>query len=83
MVAARSGALPEIVRDEQDGALFTPGDTRDAAHAIMQLFDPAYRPSAVDLQARATQYSPQKHATALLAVYAVAGAEARILTKTP
>jgi glycosyltransferase involved in cell wall biosynthesis len=34
VVAARAGALPELVTDDQNGYLFAPGDASTAAHAL-------------------------------------------------
>ena len=44
MVAARSGAFPELIEDGRTGLLFTPGDADDLARALERLLtDPGLR----------------------------------------
>ena len=44
VVAARSGAFPELVEEERTGLLFAPGDARDLADALARrVGDPALR----------------------------------------
>jgi glycosyltransferase involved in cell wall biosynthesis len=44
VVAARAGALPELIEDGDNGLLFRPGDARDLAEKILTLLgDPALR----------------------------------------
>ena len=47
VVAARSGACPEIVDDPRVGRLFEPGDAADLARAIGEALDLAADPETV------------------------------------
>ena len=48
VVAARSGACPEIVDDERVGRLFEPGDPRDLARALGEALELAADPATAD-----------------------------------
>jgi glycosyltransferase involved in cell wall biosynthesis len=80
VVAARHGALAELVEDGVTGALFEPGDAADLAAAVERL---AARPgelAAMRRNARAefeAKYDPARNAVALLRIYAGAVARAR------
>jgi len=71
-VAARIGALPELVRDGRTGLLFNPGDADDLARAMRQLWDDPELCRQTGAQARrdvAERFSPNAYCERLLAAY--------------
>lgn len=68
VIAARIGALPEYVEDEQNGLLFTPGDAADLRAKMMRLID---NPSLVaEMSARTRPPATlNAHVEALLDTY--------------
>jgi glycosyltransferase involved in cell wall biosynthesis len=71
VVAARIGALPELVEHEASGLLATPGDaTAFAALTRRALEDPAAERWADEARRRIAQAcDPRRHVEGLLAVY--------------
>lgn len=70
VVGARIGGIPELLRDEVDGLLFTPGDPDALATALRRLdemdLEAAGAAARADVLAR---FSPEAHLAALLATY--------------
>jgi glycosyltransferase involved in cell wall biosynthesis len=72
MVAPRLGGLPEVVRDGQNGRLFTPGNCDELAAAIDELFsspDTLDRMAAKSAEMAAGEFSWKKSAEEHLRVY--------------
>lgn len=71
-VAARIGALPEVVRDGMTGLLFEPGDADDLAAKLNALADGYARAAAMGREGRRlaeTEYAPGLHLGRLHRVY--------------
>jgi glycosyltransferase involved in cell wall biosynthesis len=72
VIAARLGALAEVVEEETTGLLFEPGSAEDLAHALARL---AASPElAVTLgrnarRAYESRFSPEETTRRLLAIY--------------
>ena len=58
VLAARAGALPEIVREDQNGCLFEPGDAVQAAARMKEM---ASRPEALLEMGRASRRLVEQH----------------------
>lgn len=72
IVASRIGAIPELVADEQDGLLFTPGDSRDLAEKLGRLLDDEQLARRLGKSGRAKaerEWSPEVHYQRLSVVY--------------
>jgi glycosyltransferase involved in cell wall biosynthesis len=77
VIGTRSGAIPEIVRDRENGLLVDPGSTRELRSAIAELVrDPALRARLGEQAARTARcFSPERERQAWLDVYRSALAE--------
>lgn len=70
-VASKVGGIPDIVRDDETGLLFPPGDDEALADRLARLRDPALRQTlAKQASRRLANYSPDAMANAYLALYA-------------
>jgi glycosyltransferase involved in cell wall biosynthesis len=69
VIASRIGGLPEIIKDGENGLLFTPGDANDLVKKIANLSN--LNPEQVALAAQKTveNFSPAKHCQAILNIY--------------
>ena len=73
IVGSRVEGIPEVIRDREDGLLFTPGDAADLARAVARLVDgdadrDALRESAYRRQV--SRYSDRSMAAGVAQVYA-------------
>ncbi|MEJ2663318.1 MAG: glycosyltransferase family 4 protein [Spirochaetia bacterium] len=72
VIGSRIGGIPELVRDDQTGLTFAPGQSRDLKEKIMYLVN---NPRLIERMGRnARQYikeelTPEKHYTGLMQVY--------------
>ena len=71
VAAAHAGALPELVRDGQEGLLFTPGDAKDLARAVLCLWNDGGLASRLALQgaARSRDFTSRAVARHLERIY--------------
>lgn len=67
VIAARSGALPEIVQPDKSGLVFSPGDPHELAACLRRLAEdrPLFRRLQKGALSRSRDYSPEKMADAL------------------
>lgn len=80
VIAARIGALPEVVRESKTGSLFTPGDHEDLAAKLNWLAGEYARAAAMGREGRRvaeTEYAPGLHLGRIHAVYKKAMLAAR------
>lgn len=86
VVAARIGALPEIVEENRTGLLYAPGQTRELADSIDQLWSDPQRCSdlgATGQDKALREYSPDAVYDRLMEIYAKAQALATQRTNRP
>lgn len=72
VIAAGHGGLRELVRDQETGLLFTPGDAADLAAKLRWLWDRPETAAAMGARAREharREYSEDNYFTRLMAVY--------------
>jgi glycosyltransferase involved in cell wall biosynthesis len=71
VVASNDSAIPEIIRDEQEGILFSPGDERALAQALLRLVNDRALPGRLAAAAlkRSEQFSCQTTARKLENIY--------------
>lgn len=71
VIAARAGGPAELITDGVDGVLTTPGDCAALAAALRRLHDDAElrRTLALAAKARSLEFTPERTAAQLLAVY--------------
>ncbi|MEK7545651.1 MAG: glycosyltransferase family 4 protein [Patescibacteria group bacterium] len=72
VIAARIGALPEVVRESKTGLLFTPGDHKDLAAKLNWLASEYARAAAMGREGRRlaeTEYAPGLHLGRIHRVY--------------
>ncbi len=71
VVAARSGAVPEIVRDGQDGFLVTPGEDKELAAAVGRILsdDSLRRSLGHAARKRARIFDMESHVKNMLSVF--------------
>ena len=83
VLAARSGALPELVEDGVTGLLFEPGNARDLADKMTRLWNDPVLCHALGMRGREkalTQYSASAHFTRLMSAYRAAISGERVET---
>lgn len=68
VIASRIGAIPERIRDGENGLLFSPGDAGDLRAKVLQLID---RPELIgEMAARTREVDPfDRHVDRLLRIY--------------
>jgi L-malate glycosyltransferase len=71
VVAFRSGGIPEIVRDGQDGLLVTSGDAKDLGRACLRLLeDGAFRKSVgLSCREQAEKFTLEEHVKRIVEVF--------------
>ncbi len=77
VIGARIGGIPELVRHQDTGLLFTSGDAQDLAAQIEALLSRPADAQAMGRRARRlveTELSPERHHAGLMAIYAQASA---------
>lgn len=83
VLAARSGALPELVEDGETGLLFEPGNARDLSDKMTALWNDASLCLALGKRGREralAQYSSDAYLTRLVSAYRAAIAGDRVKT---
>ena len=76
VVAAKIGGIPELVRDNIDGFLFRPGEVEDLCNALKRLDAASHENLCANAVADAARrFSAKSHLSALMQIYANAGAE--------
>ena len=78
VIGSRAGAIPEIVRDRENGLLVNPGSSEELSQAIMELIDnPTFRARLAENAAkRAGEMTPEQEWREWLDVYATVCGEA-------
>jgi glycosyltransferase involved in cell wall biosynthesis len=71
VIGSRAGAIPEIIRDRENGLLVNPGSSEEMAHAIQKLVEnPALRERlAENAAATATAMTPEREFQEWMEVY--------------
>lgn len=71
-VASRIGGIPEIVRDQKDGRLFTPGSSKELYTILQELLEndqPLIKYRRSSFQRIKEHYDPKSHFQRLLEIY--------------
>jgi glycosyltransferase involved in cell wall biosynthesis len=78
VIGSRAGAIPEIVRDRENGLLVNPGSSEEISQAIIELIDnPAFRARlAANAAKRVGEMTPEQEWREWLDVYATVCGEA-------
>jgi glycosyltransferase involved in cell wall biosynthesis len=71
VIGSRTGAIPEVVKDQETGFLFNPGDSDELAACLLKLLHQTDRRAEMGKAARirASQFSWEKNASQLIQTY--------------
>jgi glycosyltransferase involved in cell wall biosynthesis len=72
ILASRLGAMAEIIRDKETGILFSPGDYKEVADKVVQLWDDFAELSRIGQNARREyeqKYTPERNYEMLIDIY--------------